>query len=78
MHFCNWFLWAVPDGVLDPKVTLVTDEAWFHLIGYVSAQNSRYWSSTNSRQTSKVPLHNQEIGVWCEITAAQTVRPIFF
>jgi hypothetical protein len=20
-HFCNWFLWAVDDGVLDPKLS---------------------------------------------------------
>jgi hypothetical protein len=36
-HFCNWFLQAVHDGVLDPKLTFFTDEAWFHLSGYISA-----------------------------------------
>jgi hypothetical protein len=42
MHFCNWFLQAVHDGVLDPKLTSFTDEAWFHLSGYINAQSSRY------------------------------------
>jgi hypothetical protein len=41
-HFCNWFLQAVHDGVLDPKLTFFADEAWFHLSGYINAQNNRY------------------------------------
>jgi hypothetical protein len=62
-HFCNWFLQAVYDGVLDPELTFFTDEAWFHLSGYINAQNNRYWSSINPKQTSEVPLHDQKIGV---------------
>jgi hypothetical protein len=61
-HFCNWFLQVVHDGVLDPKLTFFTDEAWFHLSGYINAHN-RYWSSINPRQTFEVPLHGQKIGV---------------
>jgi hypothetical protein len=37
MHFCNWFLEVVKDGVLD-----LTEEALFHLSGYINAQNSTY------------------------------------
>jgi hypothetical protein len=36
-HFCNWFLQAVHDGVLDPRLTFFTDGAWFHLSGYINA-----------------------------------------
>jgi hypothetical protein len=78
MHFCNWFLQAVHDGILDPKLTFFTDEAWFHLSWYINAQNNRYWSSINPRQTFEVPLHDQKIGVWCAITASRIVGPIFF
>jgi hypothetical protein len=77
-HFCNWFLQAVHKGVLDPKLTFFTDEAWFHLSGYINAQNNRYWSSINPKQTFEVPLHDQKIGVWCSITASRIVGPIFF
>jgi hypothetical protein len=52
MYFCNRFLQAVFDGVLDLKHNI------FHLSGYVSAQNSRYCSSINMRQTLEVPLYN--------------------
>jgi hypothetical protein len=77
-HFCNWFLQAVHDGVLDPKLTFFTDEAWFHLSSYISAQNNRYWSSINPSQTFEVPLYDQKIGVLCAITASRIVGPIFF
>jgi hypothetical protein len=66
-HFCNWFLQAVHDGVLDPKLTFFTDEAWFHLSGYINAQNNRYWSIINLKQMFEVLLHDQKIDVWCAI-----------
>jgi hypothetical protein len=78
MHFCNWFLQAVHDGVLDSKLTFSTDEAWFHLREYINAQNNRYWSSINPKQTFEVPLHDQKTGVWSAITASRIVGPIFF
>jgi hypothetical protein len=78
MHFCNWFLQAVHDRVLDPKLNIFHCEAWFHLSGYINAQNNRYWSSINPRQVFEVPLHDQKIGVWCAITASRIVGPIFF
>lgn len=69
MNFCNWFLWVVYDDVLDPELTLFTDDIWFHLSGYINAQNNRFWSSINSRQTFEVPLHTQMIGEQCAIAA---------
>jgi hypothetical protein len=59
-YFCNWFFQAVHDGVLDPKLTFFTDEAWFHLSGYISAQNNRYCSSINPRQTFEVGYFVQD------------------
>jgi hypothetical protein len=47
VYFCNWFLLAVHDGFLDPKLMFFTSEAWFLLTGYISAENNRYWSSIN-------------------------------
>jgi hypothetical protein len=40
MHFCNWHLWAAYDSILDPNLTSFTDGAWFHLSGYISAENN--------------------------------------
>jgi hypothetical protein len=77
-QFFNWFFQAVHDGVLNPKLIFFTDEAWFHLSGYINYQKNRYWSSINPRQAFEVPLHDQKIGVWCAIIASRIVGPIFF
>jgi hypothetical protein len=45
---------------------------------YINAQNNRYWSSINLRQTSEVPLHIQKIAVYCVIAVTQTAGPIAF
>jgi hypothetical protein len=37
-YFCNWYLQAVYDNILDPKLTFFTEEAWFHWSGYINAQ----------------------------------------
>jgi hypothetical protein len=47
-------LWAEHDGVR---------EAWFHVTGYINAENSMYWSGFNPRQTFELPLHDQKTGV---------------
>ena len=43
--FCEWTLNSVYNGEIDPHLIFFTDEAWFHLHGYVCTQNNRYWSS---------------------------------
>jgi hypothetical protein len=67
--FCGQYLTVF----LTPNLAFFTDEAWFHQSGYVNTQNNRYWSSINPRHPFEVPLHNHKIGVWCAITATQTV-----
>jgi len=45
--FCLWikyFLTQNP-GILD--VTFLTDEAWFHLSGYINSQNTCIWAAEN-------------------------------
>lgn len=52
----------------------MTDEAWFHLSGYVNAQNTRTWASENPHMFHESPLHPAKIGVW----AAISKKRIFF
>ncbi|CAH1374634.1 unnamed protein product, partial [Tenebrio molitor] len=42
IHFCNCFF---------------TDEAWFHLSGFINSQNYRTWSAHNPHNVIQVPLH---------------------
>ena len=76
--YCNWFQNEVESGLLDPGLYFITDEAWFHLSGYVNSQNNRYWSSDNPHEFQEQPLHDQKIGVWCAISSRRIVGPIFF
>jgi hypothetical protein len=58
---------------LTQNLHFFTDEACFHLNRYSNAQNNRYWSCINSRQSFEVPLHNRKIHVWCTTTAIRIV-----
>jgi hypothetical protein len=54
---------------MDPQLALFSDEAWFHLQGYINTQNNRYWSSENPHLTHEVPLHPLKFGVCCAVSA---------
>jgi hypothetical protein len=42
VHFCTYFLSEIHGGyILEPKLTPFTDGPWFHLSGYINAQNNR-------------------------------------
>lgn len=56
----------------------MSDEAHFHLSGYVNKQNCRFWAEDNPRQLHETPLHSQKVTVWCAISAQQIVGPYFF
>ena len=51
---CEKMLANVPPGCL-----LCSDEAHFHLLGFVNKQNFRYWAEENPRQHYERPLHSQ-------------------
>ena len=53
-------------------------EAWFHLSGYVSSQNSQMWSSENPHKFVEKPLYSIKVGVWCAMLRRRIIGPIFF
>jgi len=76
--FCNWIRDEIFIGQIDPNLLFFSDEAWFHLSGYINSQNNRYWSTDNPHQVHEIPLHDQKIGVWCAISRTKIIGPIFF
>jgi len=56
----------------------VSDEAHFHVSGFVNKQNFRYWSQANPQALHKKPLHSQKVTVCCAMSALGIIRPYFF
>ena len=57
--------------------TWFSDEAWFHLSGYVNSQNSRIWASDNPNAIHEEPPHSEKIVVWCGMSRRRIIGPIF-
>ncbi len=55
-----------------------SDEAWFHLDGYINSQNYRIWSSENPYMFCETGLHPLKIGTWCTVSRCRIVSQIFF
>jgi hypothetical protein len=68
----------VNDGLLEPKLTFLTDEANSNLSGCVNSQNNRCWSSEHPHALIQLPLYNQTVGVWCAIRATRITGPTFY
>ena len=64
------------DGVI--STVLMTDEAYFHLSGYVNKQNYRYWPPENPQEIHQHPLHSESLTVWCGIASFGVLGPYFF
>jgi hypothetical protein len=69
-RYCLWFREFVHDNPRILDITWFSDEAWFHLSGYVNAQNPH--------EIAESPLHPQKVGVWCAISGLRIIGPIFF
>jgi hypothetical protein len=76
--FCEHMLQLLVD---DPQLIdnlWMSDEAHFHLSGYVNKHNFRYWAAANPRQLHKRPLHSAKVTVWCVISSNGVIGPYFF
>ncbi|XP_046668647.1 uncharacterized protein LOC124359719 [Homalodisca vitripennis] len=47
---------------------IFSDEAHFHVDGYVNKQNCRYWSAENPREKHQRCLHAPKVTVWAGMT----------
>lgn len=55
-----------------------SDEAHFHLAGYVNKQNCRIWGSENPHVIVEQPMHPQRVTVWCGFWSGGIIGPFFF
>lgn len=57
---------------------IMSDEAHFHLSGYVNKQNYRFWGTENPCITHQEPLHPIKVTAWCAVYAGGVIGPFFF
>jgi hypothetical protein len=74
INACNWFLQSVHDEEVDPQLLLRGGR--FSLRGEVNIQNMRYRSAGNPGVIHELPLHEEEIGVWCAMSACHEISSI--
>lgn len=77
-RFCAEFLDLINQDEDIVNNLWMSDEAHFHLSGYVNKQNFRYWSDVNPRQMHQEPLHSTKVTVWCAISSSGIIGPYFF
>jgi hypothetical protein len=64
IRYCEWFTNSIQTKTVDILgITFFTDEAWFHILGYVNTQNTQLWSSENPYAVHEKPLQDQKLGV---------------
>ncbi|CAB3262266.1 unnamed protein product [Arctia plantaginis] len=56
---------------------IMSDEAHFHLNGYVNKQNYRFWGTENPRVMHEEPLHPLKVTAWCAVHAGGVIGPFF-
>ena len=57
---------------------IMSDEAHFHLEGYVNKQNCRIWGSEKPKMIIEKPLYSQRLIAWCGFWAEGIFGPYFF
>lgn len=57
---------------------IMSDEAHFHLNGFVNRQNSRIWATENPRVVHQRELHPLRCTVWCGVSSERIYGPYFF
>lgn len=74
----NFADFIIEHGAEFAEKIIFSDEAHFHLNGYVNKQNCRIWASENPRVIVEKPLHPTRVTVWCGLWAGGVIGPYFF
>jgi hypothetical protein len=62
-QFCEKMIENINDDPNFVNNFFMSDEAHFHISGYVNKQNCRYWAPANPHQLHEQPLHSQNVTV---------------
>ena len=77
-QWCEWWHEMSTVNAHFSKKIIFSDEAHFHLGGFVNKQNCRIWANQNPRVIVEKPMHPQRVTVWCGLWAGGVLGPYFF
>lgn len=73
--------WVLENKSIDKdflKKIIFSDEAHFHLNGYVNKQNCRIWGDENPKETIEKAMYPERVTAWCGLWAGGVIGPYFF
>ncbi|CAH2101376.1 unnamed protein product [Euphydryas editha] len=76
-EFVNWVLERQHENADFADKIIFSDEAHFHLDGFVNRQNCRIWGEENPRVIHEKQMHPQRVTVWCGFWAGGIIGPFF-
>lgn len=77
-HFASWACDQLENDADFGQKIIFSDEAHFHLGGYVNKQNCRIWGTENPHVIMEKPMHPQRVTVWCGFWSGGIIGPFFF
>ncbi|GBN06981.1 hypothetical protein AVEN_203085-1, partial [Araneus ventricosus] len=73
--FANEILAMIDNEGFDVGCIWFTDEAHFHLNGFVNKQNWRFWGSENPHLCEEKPLHSPKVTAWVAVFSRGIIGP---
>lgn len=77
-EFVEWIIEQQQMNADFSSKLILSDEAHFHLDGFVNRQNCRFWGSENPHVIVEKQMHPQRVTVWCAFWAGGIIGPYFF
>lgn len=77
LRYANKFVRLATENPNFLNNLIMSDEAHFHLNGYVNKQNCRIWGKENPKVVHQRQLHPLRCTVWCGIMADRVIGPYF-
>ncbi|GBO34110.1 hypothetical protein AVEN_196118-1, partial [Araneus ventricosus] len=77
VYFANQMLTMIDSEGFDVGCIWFTDEAHFHLNGFVNKQNWRFWGSENPYWCEAKPLYSPKVTVWAAVCSRGIIGPFF-
>lgn len=77
-EFVRWVMEQQEVDIDFPDKIIFSDEAHFHLDGFVNKQNCRIWGTENPRVIQEKHIHPKRVTVWCALWSGGIIGPFFF